>query len=176
MASFALFGLSSRSSKPTTISATDGWSAAPYYANGLVFLVYVPMLALTSRSPSAPGALALAVGGVLLAAAGAFVGHWARIALGTAWSHLPKATEEVGLVTAGPYRLVRHPIYLGIALVALGTAVTFGSGPATLTAIVAVIPALVWRAHAEEKLLQAVFGTRYLDYRSHTKMMIPYVL
>jgi Phospholipid methyltransferase len=45
---------------------------------------------------------------------------------------VPKADQGTGLVTTGPYRLVRHPIYLGLALLAMGEALAFGSWPALM--------------------------------------------
>ena len=72
-------------------------------------------------------ALPLALSGCLLALAGAALVLRSRAELGPAWSFVPKADQGTGLVTTGPYRLVRHPIYLGLALLAMGEALVFGS-------------------------------------------------
>ena len=95
--------------------------------------------------------------------------------LGPAWSFLPVA-DEAGLVTTGPYRLVRHPIYLGLSMLAMGEALAFASWPALLVLLAGIIPTFVWRAAAEEKLLTGAFGEHYACYRKHTRMIIPYVL
>ena len=81
-----------------------------------------------------------------------------------------------GLVTAGPYRLVRHPIYLGLALLAMGEALAFNSWPAVLIVLSGIVPTFVWRARAEEELLRRTFGERYALYRKQTKMIIPHLL
>ena len=121
-------------------------------------------------------ALPLALLGCLLALAGAALVLRSRAELGPAWSFVPKADQGTGLVTTGPYRLVRHPIYLGLALLAMGEALAFGSWPALMIVLSGVVPTFAWRARAEEKLLSRTFGERYAVYRQRTKMIIPYLL
>ena len=121
-------------------------------------------------------ALPLALSGCLLALAGSALVLRSRAELGRAWSFVPKADEGTGLVTTGPYRLVRHPIYLGLALLAMGEAIAFGSWPALIIVLSGMIPTFAWRASAEEKLLSRTFGERYAVYRQQTKMIIPYLL
>jgi protein-S-isoprenylcysteine O-methyltransferase Ste14 len=99
-----------------------------------------------------------------------------RAELGPAWSFVPKADQGTGLVTTGPYRLVRHPIYLGLALLALGQALAFGSWPALVIVLCGIVPTFAWRARAEEKLLSRTFGEHYAVYRRRTKIIVPYVL
>jgi protein-S-isoprenylcysteine O-methyltransferase Ste14 len=96
--------------------------------------------------------------------------------LGSAWSFAPKADQSTGLVTTGPFRLVRHPIYLGLALLTMGEALAFGNWPALFIALSGIVPTLAWRARAEEKLLSRTFGERYEVYRQRTKMIIPHLL
>ena len=121
-------------------------------------------------------ALPLALSGCLLAVAGAALVLRSRIELGPAWSFVPKADQGTGLVTSGPYRLVRHPIYLGLALLAMGEALAFGSWPALMIVLSGIVPTFAWRASAEEQLLDRTFGERYAVYRQRTKMIIPHVL
>jgi protein-S-isoprenylcysteine O-methyltransferase Ste14 len=86
---------------------------------------------------------------------------------------VPKADRSTGLVTTGPYRLVRHPIYLGLVLLTLGQALAFSSWRACLIVLLGVVPTFAWRARAEEALLRRTFGERYALYKRQTKMMIP---
>lgn len=118
-------------------------------------------------------ALLLASSGCLLAVASAALVLRSRIELGQAWSLVPMADEATGLVTSGPYRLVRHPIYLGLAGLAMGEALAFGSWPALLVALCGIVPTFVWRARAEERLLSRALGDSYALYRRRTRMMIP---
>jgi protein-S-isoprenylcysteine O-methyltransferase Ste14 len=99
-----------------------------------------------------------------------------RTELGSAWSFVPKADRGTGLITTGPYRLVRHPIYLGFVLLATGQALAFGSWPALIIVLFGIVPTFAWRARAEEKLLSRTFGERYAVYQKRTKMIIPYLL
>ncbi|HUG21544.1 methyltransferase family protein [Piscinibacter sp.] len=120
--------------------------------------------------------LPLALSGCLLALAGATLVLRSRAELGPAWSLVPKADQGTGLVTTGPYRLVRHPIYLGLTLVAMGQALAFGSWPALSIVLSTIVPTFAWRARAEEKLLSRTLGERYGVYRQRTKMIIPHLL
>jgi protein-S-isoprenylcysteine O-methyltransferase Ste14 len=140
-------------------------------ASGLFFL---SLLAFPGSS-EASMALPLALSGCLVALAGAALLLRSRAALGAAWSLVPKADQSTGLVTTGPYRFVRHPIYLGFLLLAMGEALVFGSWPALATALVAIVPTFAWRARAEEKLLSQTFGEDYAAYRERTKLIIPHL-
>ena len=142
---------------------------------GAVGLFYLALFVFAG-STRAPWALALGVLGCALAVTGSVIVWKSRLELGAAWSLLPKAGEQTGVVTSGPYRLVRHPIYLGLSVVAVGQAVAFSSAPAFLIVLAGVIPSFVWRACEEERLLISIFGEVYVSYRKKTKMIVPYVL
>jgi protein-S-isoprenylcysteine O-methyltransferase Ste14 len=159
-----------------TQARQDRGDRAPLVANFTTFGLFFLSLLIFSSSPPGFTALLLALSGSLLALAGAALVVRCRAELGAAWSFAPKADQSTGLVTTGPYRLVRHPIYLGLALLAMGEALAFGSWPALFIALLGIVPTLAWRARAEEKLLSRAFGERYDVYRQQTKMIIPHLL
>ncbi len=111
--------------------------------------------------------------GIVLCAAGLGLAVWARVMLGRNWGEPMSLKEGHELVTAGPYCLVRHPIYTGILLAMLGSAVAVGSG--WLLILVAVLPYLVYSARTEEGLMMEQFPTEYPKYKKRTKALIPFV-
>jgi len=171
----ALALMRARASPPRRPGRTRA-SSAPLIANLTASGLYLLTLAISSSIPTEITALLLqASSGCLLALAGVAVVVRSRRALGAAWSLAPEADPDRGLVTSGPYWLVRHPIYLGLALVATGAALAFGSWPALALVAVAIVPTFAWRASAEEKLLSRTFEARYAAYRKQTKMIIPHL-
>jgi protein-S-isoprenylcysteine O-methyltransferase Ste14 len=88
---------------------------------------------------------------------------------------VPLADQATGLVTTGPYRFVRHPIYLGLSMLALGEALAFNSWPAVGIVFFVIVPTFVWRACAEDRLLADTLGERYAVYRKQTQMIIPHL-
>jgi protein-S-isoprenylcysteine O-methyltransferase Ste14 len=131
---------------------------------------YVPaLLVFSCRSTG----FLLASAGAVMALAGVALVVRSRVALGAAWSLVPRADQRMGLVTTGPYRLVRHPIYLGFTLFAAGEALAFASWPALLVVLGGLLPSFVWRARAEEALLGRTFDERHAAYRRRTRMIIP---
>jgi protein-S-isoprenylcysteine O-methyltransferase Ste14 len=171
-----LLGVSGRHRKPRTRASQEGGGRAPVVANLSAFGFFFPSLLIFSGGSEASMALPLALSGCLLALAGAVLVLRSRAQLGPAWSFVPKADRGMGLVTTGPYRLVRHPIYLGLALLAMGQALAFGSWPALMIVLSGIVPTFAWRARAEEILLSRTFGERYAVYRQRTKMIIPHLL
>jgi protein-S-isoprenylcysteine O-methyltransferase Ste14 len=172
----ALLGVRSRERALNTRATRERGGLAPVLANVSAFGLFFPSLIVFSGSAEASLALPLALPGCLLALAGASLVLRSRVELGPAWSFVPKADQGTGLITTGPYRLVRHPIYLGFALLVTGEALAFASWPALLVALSGIVPTFAWRASAEEKLLRRTFGERYEVYRQRTKMIVPYLL
>ena len=170
-----LLRVSGRDGGPKTRASQEGGGRAPVVANFSAFGLFFPSLLIFSGSSDASMALPLALFGYLLALEGAALVLRSRAELGPAWSFVPKADQGTGLVTTGPYHLVRHPIYLGLTLLAMGEVLAFGSWPALMIVLSGIVPTFAWRARAEEKLLSRSFGERYAVYRRRTEMIIPYL-
>ena len=116
----------------------------------------------------------LPVVGIALMACGFGFAIWARIHLGRNWGMPMTVKEEPELVTSGPYRLVRHPIYTGLLTAVVGTALAVNLFALVAGAALGVF--FVYSATVEERNLGAAFPRVYQAYRARTKMLIPFVL
>ena len=110
--------------------------------------------------------------GVLLTATGIAVAFWARWHLGTNWSGVITLKEGHELIRTGPYSSIRHPIYTGILLALLGTAITFGEVRALLAVAIAWLSFYV-KARREESFLSQEFGPGFAEHKQHTGMFLP---
>ncbi len=110
--------------------------------------------------------------GVVLFAAGGALRLWPVFVLGNRFSGLVAIQPGHTLVTDGVYGFVRKPSYLGLHVNALGWGLAFHSGVGVLLAAL-LIPPLVARIRAEERLLRAQFGAEYEAYRARTSRLIP---
>ena len=113
--------------------------------------------------------------GIALVTAGLAFSVWARVVLGGNWSASVTLKEEHEIVRAGPYRLIRHPIYSGLIVALAGSALARGEWRGLVALVIAT--AALWRKlRIEEQWLTSEFGTRYADYRRQTWALIPYIL
>lgn len=113
---------------------------------------------------------------VALTVAGFLFTWWARINLGRLWSDWG-VTKKAGhhVVDTGPYRLVRHPIYLGLIFAAFATAIEKGTSFALLGAAIVTI-AFYTKGRREERFLRAELGEDAYDaYARKTTMLVPFV-
>lgn len=99
---------------------------------------------------------------------------WARVYLGSNWGMPMSQRIEPELITSGPYRFVRHPIYTGLLLGLLGTTLATNLLGLIVVALLSVY--FYYSAKVEERNLTAAFPTAYPEYRASTKMLIPFVL
>ena len=115
----------------------------------------------------------LAVGwfGAFLTIIGIAFAIWARCQLGRNWGSHTK--EKPVLITSGAYACVRHPIYAGVILALLGSALT-GSIVAVVWFILSVIFCL-HRIKKEEHAMLKIFPEQYPTYQARTKRLIPFV-
>jgi protein-S-isoprenylcysteine O-methyltransferase Ste14 len=113
--------------------------------------------------------------GMLLTAAGVLFACWARVVLGRNWSGVVQVKQDHELIERGPYRYVRHPIYTGLLLAFLGTALAIGEVRGFLAfAIVAV--SFWFKLRLEERWMREQFGTAYATYMQRVKALIPGLL
>ncbi len=122
----------------------------------------------TSNPLTSGAGLAMVVGGLSFCV-------WARRALGRNWSGIVTVKEGHELVREGPYRMVRHPIYTGLVLAFVGMALVSAQWRGVLAVAIGV--GAFWRKlRLEERWMTEIFGQRYVDYREHTKALIPGLL
>lgn len=113
--------------------------------------------------------------GVLITAAGLSFAVWARHDLGSNWSQSVTVKEHHQLITSGPYRIVRHPIYTGFLLGFAGCAVALGEFRG-LVAVALVLAVLIQKLLLEEKWMAEEFGDDYRAYRHRVRALVPFVI
>jgi protein-S-isoprenylcysteine O-methyltransferase Ste14 len=111
--------------------------------------------------------------GLVLFALGLGFAVWARVHIARNWGTPMTQKDEPELVTSGPYGLVRHPIYSGILVAGLGTAVALSW--VWLAAVVLAGVYFIYSATVEERYLTDQFPDEYPAYKRSTKMLVPYV-
>lgn len=127
---------------------------------------------------SAPSSWTLATYAQWLLLAGVVIGFafawWARIQIGRLWSGTVGRKEDHYVVDRGPYALVRHPIYTGIILSILCTAVLRGA-PLSFVGAALIIAGFYIKARMEEEFLAQELGTSYDAYARRVPMLVPFI-
>ncbi|HTJ04247.1 MAG TPA: isoprenylcysteine carboxylmethyltransferase family protein [Caldimonas sp.] len=141
-----------------------------------VLLIWGPSPQLGAlRARFVPPSPAVEWTGAVLVAAGLAFAVWARIHLGANWSGIVTVKRGHELVTGGPYAIVRHPIYTGLVLAFVGSAIALGELRGVLA--VAVVAASLWRKlRLEERWMAEQFGADYERYRRRVRALVPFVL
>lgn len=98
---------------------------------------------------------------------------WSRWVLGKMWASNAAVKEGHQLVTNGPYKITRHPIYTGILGMILGSLLSMSQGIVFLIAFVIVLIFFMNRIRNEEKLMVMTFGEQYIEYRKRVPQLIP---
>jgi protein-S-isoprenylcysteine O-methyltransferase Ste14 len=111
--------------------------------------------------------------GLVLFAVGLAFSIWARVHIGRNWGSPMSQKNDPELVTSGPYRLVRHPIYSGLLVASIGTALALSWAWLVAVALAGVY--FVYSAIVEERYLTKQFPDTYPAYKRSTKMLLPFV-
>ena len=110
--------------------------------------------------------------GVTLYAGGGFLRLWPVFVLGPRFSGVVAIQPGHELVTDGIYSVIRHPSYLGLIVLMVGWGLAFRSVAGVMLGL-AMVPVLVARIEAEERLLASQFGEDYESFRRRTARLIP---
>jgi protein-S-isoprenylcysteine O-methyltransferase Ste14 len=143
-------------------------------ARWLPFFIFVPYLVIGVRQgPEIDVPAGLRWIGLLLVVAGPAFSYWSAYTLGR---HFDLDVEVHGgheIVDRGPYRIVRHPVYLGIAIHFIGACLATGNLLLVAGTVLITFPALYLRAATEEALLRRTLGPAYDAYAKRVPMLVP---
>ncbi|MFZ0198033.1 MAG: isoprenylcysteine carboxylmethyltransferase family protein [Candidatus Sulfotelmatobacter sp.] len=121
-----------------------------------------------------PRSFAIGITAVALTWAGIALAIWARWHLGQYWSGRITIKEDHKLIRTGPYARLRHPIYSGLDLAAIGSALAIGRWRCVVG--VCVIIAGFWiKAKREEAMLGRQFGSDFEEHRRQTGFLLPHL-
>ncbi len=145
----------------------------------LIIAVYVvafaaPFLIGTNGFGATPVDSLLAWIGIAIGAVGLAIRSWSMRVLGRDYTRSLRTRDEQSVVDRGPYRVVRHPGYLGSVLVWAGSRLAVNWFIAILTVVV-LLAMYGYRIHAEERMLSEHFGPAYSEYKAHTWRLVPFV-
>jgi protein-S-isoprenylcysteine O-methyltransferase Ste14 len=99
---------------------------------------------------------------------------WARVYLGRNWGTPMSEKVDAELVTTGPYRYIRNPIFSGLILAAIGTTVAVSRY--WVVAVVLMGAYFFYSATVEEHTMERLFPNTFPAYKRSTKMLIPFIL
>lgn len=151
---------------------SNRWVIAVFGLIGLL-MAYLPAYTDRKELWVIDGDLARWVG-VVFFAAGGILRIWPVFVLGPRFSGLVAIQHGHTLETKGIYSIIRNPSYMGLLIMSFGWALAFRSWVGVLLAAL-LIPPLIARIRAEERLLSSQFGAEYEAYRARTWRLIPWV-
>lgn len=117
--------------------------------------------------------IAAASFGFILSAAGCFIHVWSKSALGKYWSNMIEIQQGHKIITAGPYSVVRHPMYSSIILWLTGSSIMFLNYTALILTLLIYTPMMIARANAEDKLLKEADPTGFAIHSASVKQLVP---
>jgi protein-S-isoprenylcysteine O-methyltransferase Ste14 len=111
--------------------------------------------------------------GLGVALAGFALLQWAQTTLGKSWSDTPRMIKEQAFITGGPYRFIRHPIYMAFLLILGSTLLISANWLIGLAWIGMTVLEIASRIGFEEALMLEYFGDQYRDYMQRTGRLLP---
>lgn len=152
-------------------SKGEGYVIIQFGLFGLIFVT--PFLTRPSNNWSDPWRTAGLIAGLVFLGCGLLLALWGLLSLGDNLTAVPRPKENASMVQNGAYRLVRHPIYSGIILGALGWGFFMNSWPTLLLVIILFLFFDV-KSRQEEKWLAEKYEN-YHAYQTKVKKLIPFI-
>jgi len=160
-----------RSQEPTLLTAALGALALVHFGALIIFIANPASLNWSAFEAPQPVRWA----GILISAASAAGEVWALISLGTNYNPLLRVGETQVLVTSGPYRWVRHPLYSFALPMMVGWGFATQNRLIIASGILLGASVMIFRVPREEAMMVEAFGKSYRDYATRTRRFIPRV-
>jgi protein-S-isoprenylcysteine O-methyltransferase Ste14 len=151
----------------------DGDLSFWFLMPGILAIFFTPPLEYLYLPSMLPRTITMELIGLLTILMGVSLLIWVRHALGGSFSLYLQARLHPYLIEKGPYRLIRHPGYAGLVLLAIGLSIGYSSMIGLIVIPILLIPGLIYRILIEEGRLNEAFGDSYRLYASGRKRLIP---
>jgi protein-S-isoprenylcysteine O-methyltransferase Ste14 len=149
-------------------------SQAPWYLQYYPPLVWIPFVIAYFFPVAVDLPIALRLAGLAIAVTSALFAAWAMWSLGKSYGIRMDLFEGHRLVTAGTYRITRHPMYLGIVSFHFGATLAMESVALLVITLVYVIPFTAVRIRAEDRVLAAGFGDEFRTFAARVPALVPF--
>jgi len=149
-------------------------SQAPWYLQYYPPLVWIPFVVAYFFPLAIDLPMGIRYAGLAIAVASALFSAWAMWSLGKSYGIRMDLFEGHRLVIDGPYRLTRHPMYLGIVLFHMGATIAMESLALLVITLVYVIPFTLVRIRAEDQVLAAGFGEEFRAFSGRVPAFMPF--
>jgi protein-S-isoprenylcysteine O-methyltransferase Ste14 len=113
--------------------------------------------------------------GIVIIVGGISLRFWANRALGAYYTRTLRTAQAQRIVREGPYRLIRHPGYLGVMSMWVGAGLATANWITGLIIVVGVLCVYAYRIRSEETMLAQAFGEQYAAYEAHTWRLVPFI-
>ena len=154
-------------------SGRTGWTRFAGFRVGIILVVLLLVRVRVFQGHKVVSDLWLQGIGLAVFALGLALAIWARVYLGRNWGMPMSQKADPELVTTGPYRSIRHPIYSGIILALIGSAIAVSLYWLVAAALIGAY--FTYSAVTEERFMASRFPESYPEYKRSTKMLIPFV-
>lgn len=114
--------------------------------------------------------------GILIMLGGLTLRYFAAKTLGEFYTRTLLVVPEQAVIEQGPYRVIRHPGYLGVLLGSVGAGLATANWIMLVIVMLAKLIGIGYRIYSEEKMLLVAFGEKYRAYRANTYRLIPFIL
>lgn len=121
-----------------------------------------------------PGAAAFAAGMVVLVG-GLVLRGWSIRTLGDYFTGRVMVSADQPVITAGPYRVLRHPSYTGFLVACAGVGLASANWVGLAAMVLLPLAVFFWRIHAEETALIGTLGERYRAYAAQHRRLVPFI-
>jgi protein-S-isoprenylcysteine O-methyltransferase Ste14 len=119
--------------------------------------------------------LVIGIIGLSIMMMGIVIRYWAAITLGAYYTRTLRIEDQHRVIEQGPYRVIRHPGYLGVMLLLIGAGIATTNWLPIIVAPMMMFMGYIYRIHIEEKMLQSTLGQPYIDYMRRSWRLIPFI-
>jgi len=176
-AAWSLYWLISAGDTKATVRRESAASRASHLIPlviGVLLIVVPQWFGNWLAGPPLPRSLTTYWAGVTAIVLGLLFTVWARVHLGRNWSGTVTLKDSHQLIRSGPYAWVRHPIYTGLLLAMLGSAVARNDWR-SMVGFALVVASLVRKLRIEERFMREKFGEQYASYARDVRALVPWI-